>query len=95
MRLVGWLCKGQHSPSVPRPPNCRCPNRENGRLMVTMSGVTWRITMVAEGLVGKSCGIFAAFLFLFSLVVVFGFESCAPWRWMSQLMFLEGKYLMH
>jgi hypothetical protein len=25
--------------------------------MVTMSGVTWRITMVAEGLVGNSCGI--------------------------------------
>lgn len=64
MRLVGGLYKGRHSPSVPRPPNWMCPNRANGRLMVTMSGVTWRITIVAEGLVGKSCGMLAPFLVL-------------------------------
>lgn len=34
--------------------------------MVTISGVTWRITMVAEGLVGNSCGILNA---LFRLIL--------------------------
>jgi hypothetical protein len=84
IRVIPWICgvicasrrKG-HLPSVPRPPNCRCPNRANGRLMVTMSGVTWRITMVAEGLAGKSCGIFADPFFGFFFRALFGVECVA------------------
>lgn len=37
--------------------------------MVTISGVTWRITMVAEGLVGNSCGILNTLLLIFGVLV--------------------------
>lgn len=49
------VCKGRlYLPKVPRPPNRIMPNRANGRLMVTMFGVTFRMTISSEGLVGKS-----------------------------------------
>ena len=47
-------CKGEDSPIVPRPPNRQTPNRANGRLMVTILGVTERMTIVDDGSVGKS-----------------------------------------
>lgn len=79
--LFALVCDRSHDlPSVPRPPNCRCPNRENGRLMVTISGVTWRITMVAEGFVGKSCGILDElyfFSFSFRLLLAVALAVCS------------------
>lgn len=37
------------------------PNRANGKLKVTMSGVTERMTIDADGFEGKSCGILKLF----------------------------------
>lgn len=50
-------------PNVPRAPNLRRPNRAKGRLRVTTSGVTLRMTITCDGLVGKSLGMVAFSLY--------------------------------
>lgn len=51
--------------------------------MVTISGVTWRITIVAEGLAGKSCGILAAFLILFVFSLALDVSVDVSWSYRS------------
>lgn len=46
----------EYKPSVPRAPNLRRPNRAKGRLMVMISGVTFRIAITCDGFVGKRTG---------------------------------------
>jgi len=52
-------------PSVPLPPSFILPKRRKGTDSVTMSGVTWRITMTFSGLDGMSLLVMVVGLNLF------------------------------